>query len=177
MSVELIYFVHGTTIDNEKHLATGQAHTKLSKAGIKQSKELINQIDDNFDAIFVSDLPRSIDSAKLTFGEERELTIDERLRECNYGDLNQKPKDWDLKDFISHNYPNGESYLDVEERIRDFLEFLKKNYANKRVALVCHQAPQLAIEVIVNKKSWEEVIDTDWRKTKAWKPGWKYIIK
>jgi broad specificity phosphatase PhoE len=177
MSVELIYFVHGTTIDNEQHLATGQAHTKLSELGVKQSKELINQIEDNFDAIFVSDLPRSINSAKLTFGEDRELIIDERIRECDYGDFNQKPKDWELKDFITTDYPNGESYLDVEVRIKDFLEFLKENYGNKRVALVCHQAPQLAIEVILDNKSWEEVIDNDWRKTKAWQPGWKYIIK
>ena len=25
--------------------------------------------------------------------------------------------------------------------------------------------------------TWEEAIEKDWRKTKAWQPGWEYIIK
>ena len=50
-------------------------------------------------------------------------------------------------------------------------------YDGKTVALVAHKAPQLAIEVITQNKSWDEAIQTDWRKTKAWQPGWEYEIK
>jgi hypothetical protein len=26
-------------------------------------------------------------------------------------------------------------------------------------------------------KTWDEAITTDWRKTKAWQPGWEYEVK
>jgi len=177
MIIELTYFVHGTTIDNEKHLASGQADAKLSEKGITQGKELIKLINDDFDFIFVSDLSRSIDSARLTFGKERDLIVDKRIRECDYGELTQQVKTWKLKEYINKKYPGGESYLDVEKRMQAFVDDLKKNFDNKKVALVCHQAPQLALEVIVNKLSWEEAIDKDWRKDGKWLPGWRYFIK
>ena len=40
-----------------------------------------------------------------------------------------------------------------------------------------HQAPQLALEVLLNGKTWEQAFADDWRKTKAWKPGWEYELK
>jgi len=42
---------------------------------------------------------------------------------------------------------------------------------------VAHQAPQLALEVILKNKTWERAIAEDWRNTKSWQPGWKYEIK
>ena len=71
---------------------------------------------------------------------------------------------------------NLESLKDVEERVRDFCNYLLENYDGKTVALVAHKAPQLALEVITKNISWEEAIDKDWRKTKSWKPGWEYEI-
>jgi hypothetical protein len=38
-------------------------------------------------------------------------------------------------------------------------------------------APQLALEVICNGKTLDEAIDTDWRNTKAWQPGWDYVVE
>lgn len=67
--------------------------------------------------------------------------------------------------------------VDVENRIRNFSEFLLKNYNGKHVAIVAHKAPQLAFQVITENKTWEYVIEHDWRKTKSWKPGWEYLIK
>ena len=73
--------------------------------------------------------------------------------------------------------PNGESYEEVKSRINDFLEDLKKNYDGKNVAIVAHKAPQLALDVILKNKTWEEAFKEDWRKTKSWQPGWEYIIE
>lgn len=67
--------------------------------------------------------------------------------------------------------------VDVEARLRDFCDYLLENYDGKTVALVAHKAPQLALEVITKKISWEEAIEKDWRKTKAWQPGWFYEIE
>ncbi|MBU0707657.1 histidine phosphatase family protein [Patescibacteria group bacterium] len=178
MSVKITYLVHGTTTDNEQDLCTGWAPGDLSELGIQQAKELGQQVDDKkFDAFFTSDLKRATDSAQLGFGDKYEFIQDNRLRECNYGDITQASEAIVIyKNYIDTPFPSGESMKDVEQRVSDFLEYLKKEYDNKQIAIMAHKAPQLAIEVILNKKTWQQAIDQDWRKTKSWQPGWDYYI-
>ena len=84
MSVKITYFVHGTTIDNEKNLCTGWAPGELSELGIQQSKELGTLVTHmHFDALFCSDLKRAVDSAKIGFENTYKIIQDKRLRECN----------------------------------------------------------------------------------------------
>lgn len=178
MSVKIIYFVHGTTTDNEEHKSTGQNPGVLSNLGIAQSKELRNKINlDEIDLVICSDLKRAIDSASLTFENSKEIIQDARIRECNYGDLNGKDSALVIdEEHIDSPFPNGESMKDVEKRLRDFCKYLLDNYDGKTIALVAHKAPQLALEVITKNITWEEAIKNDWRKTKSWRPGWEYII-
>lgn len=179
MSVKITYFVHGTTLDNEKGISSGWSDIELSELGIKQSIELKDQIKDKkFDIVFCSDLKRAVKSSKLSFEGIVPIIIDKRLRECNYGIYNGKQlKSVELINFITEKYPEGESYEDVKTRIADFLEFLKNNYNNKSVAIVAHQAPQLALDVLLKEKTWEQAFVEDWRKTKAWQPGWNYRVE
>ena len=44
MAVDITYFVHGTTTDNEKDISSGWYDVELSKLGIKQSIDLKNLI-------------------------------------------------------------------------------------------------------------------------------------
>jgi len=178
MAVKITYFVHGTTTDNEEHRGTGWNPGILSELGIQQAKELGKLVaEQKFDIVICSDQKRAVDSAQLGFSDKYEIVQDKRIKECNYGDWNGKKKDWKSIEFIDKKYPNGESYKDVEKRIADFLTFLKKNYDGKHVAIMAHQAPQLAIEVLLKGKTWEEAINEDWRKVKAWRPGWVYTIE
>ena len=182
MTVKIIYFVHGTTTDNQNKISTGQAQGELSKLGIKQSKELLGQIKDenkDFDVVFCSDLKRAVDSAEISFKEnpKKEITIiqDKRLRECNYGDLNEASEEKvNHLDHITEPFPNGESLKDVEARIKEFLEFLKSNYDGKTIAILAHKAPQLALEVLTKNKTWEQALDGDWRRVGKWEAGWVY---
>ena len=80
------------------------------------------------------------------------------------------------EEHIDVPFPNGESLKDVEARLRDFCNYLLENYDGKTIALVAHKAPQLPLEVITKNVSWEYAIENDWRKTKAWQPGWRYEI-
>ena len=52
----------------------------------------------------------------------------------------------------------------------------QEKYNGKHIAIVAHKAPQLAIQVLTQGKTWQQAIEEDWRKTKAWKPGWEYTI-
>lgn len=178
MSVKIIYFVHGTTMDNEAEKCTGWADGELSELGTKQAKELKNQIKEkDFEVMFCSDLKRAVDSADLGFNGYCPIIQDERLRECNYGDLTQA--DDSLVDYTKHidaPFSGGESMKDVERRIKVFLDYLKREHDNKFIAILAHKAPQLALEVLLNSKTWEQAINEDWRNRKAWQPGWIYNV-
>ncbi|MBI2636635.1 MAG: histidine phosphatase family protein [Parcubacteria group bacterium] len=178
--ITVTYFVHGTTIDNENERATGWLPGELSEVGKTQADDLGHLVaDKHFDAVFCSDLKRAVDSTELAFGGTYDIIPDTRLREVNYGDYNgtaeSEFKD-DMARYVETPYPNGESYKDVEARVRNFLGDVSQKYDGKRIAIVAHQAPQLALDVIVKSKTWEQAIKEDWRNTRAWQPGWEYVV-
>lgn len=180
MAVQVTYFVHGTTTDNEHDLATGWQPGELSAKGREQAKALGEQAaHGHFDAVFSSDLARAVDSAELAFPGYK-ITHDQRLRECDYGDLTGQVstsfKDH-LTEYVDTPFPHGESYRDVEARLRSFLAELGQQYDGKHIAIVAHQAPQLALDVILGGKTWPEAIASDWRHTKSWRPGWEYSAR
>jgi len=183
MAVHITYFVHGTTTDNEQNIATGWSPGKLSELGKQQSIELKELIKGKkFDVVFCSDLKRAVDSAKLTFGDSVKIVQNKRLREVNYGDLtraNSKLVESLTLEHLNKPFSNGESYKDVEKRIKSFLNDLLKKYSGKNIAIVAHRAPQLALDVLLKGKTWEKAIKEDWRlkQPKEWKPGWKYILE
>lgn len=181
MVVKITYFVHGTTTDNEKGVSSGWYDVKLSKLGIQQSIELKDKIKNkHFEVVFCSDLKRAVESAKLTFDKSVKIIKDKRLRECNYGKFNAKPShivEPMQEQNITKKFPAGESYEDVKKRVKSFLDFLKKEYNEESVAIVAHKAPQLALDVLLKGKTWKQAFANDWRKKKAWRPGWDYHLK
>ncbi len=177
MKTNLIYFVHGTTYDNASKKCSGWKQVQLNELGREQALNL-GKVNANikFDVIFTSDLVRAIDSADIAFPNTIKIQ-DERLRECNYGDLDGKNKNLVIyEEHIDKPFPNGESLKDVEIRIRDFINDILKNYKGKTIGIVAHRAPQLAFDVITKHISWEEAVKNDWRKSGAWQPGWRYEI-
>lgn len=180
MPLNITYYVHGTTTDNEKEISSGWFDSELSDLGVKQSIDLRENIKNKkFDGVFCSDLKRAVDSARLTFKGIAPIIRDRRLRECNYGEFNARSSaivEPMQKNHIAEKFPEGESYNDVKDRIADFLEFLRQNYDGKSVAIVAHKAPQLALDVLLKNKTWEQAFVEDWRKTKSWQPGWEYYL-
>lgn len=178
--MKITYFVHSITEDNEKGLATGWMQGKLSEEGIKRALSLKADLSNrNFEAVFCSDLERAIQSTELFFGRKFPVFMDWRLRECNYGENDGRLATEFKKDqeheYISKPYPLGESYKEVEKRIASFLNDLS-HFKYNHIAIVAHQAPQLALDVLLKSQSWEEAIANDWRKSKSWQPGWEYLV-
>ena len=179
MAVKIKYFVHGTTTDNSAKLCSGWKEAMLNELGREQALNLGNvskERGDKFDIVFTSDLKRAVESASIAFSQYERIS-DNRLRECNYGDLDGEHKSLVIyENHIDDAFPNGESLKDVEKRMRHFVNYLKDNYDGKTVAIVAHRAPQLALEVICNNLTWEDANKGDWRKTGDWQPGWDYEI-
>lgn len=172
--VTIIFESHVTTFDNENHLASGHFDVGLSPLGIKQAKELGQRYkNDHFDVIFCSDLQRSFKTAEIAFGNKFPIIQDKRLRECDYGDLTRHPSSEvdPLKvRYITEPFPNGESYDQALERIKDFLEDLKKNYDGRKVMIIGHRATQYGLEHWIKGIFLKDVILASWE----WQPGWVY---
>jgi broad specificity phosphatase PhoE len=181
MSVRITYFVHGTTLDNEKNISSGWSDIELSQLWIQQSIDLQKHIDrTDFAVVFCSDLQRSIHSAQLIFEDKIPIIQDVRIKECNYGTYNGQSSDIvePMQEInITTRFPEGESYEDVKARIADFLADVKQKYDGKHIAIIWHKAPQLAIESLVYNKTRAQVFAEDWRKRKAWQPGREYILQ
>ncbi len=172
----IIFETHGTTLDNEAHLASGHYDVALSPLGEKQSREMGERYqNDKFDAVFCSDLERSYESAEIAFGDKFPIIKDARLRECNYGDFTRKPSEEVEKEKLNRirkSFPNGESYEQASERIKSFLQDLLKNYDGKRVMIIGHRATQYGLENLIKGVPLEEVVPAPWK----WQPGWTYEL-
>ena len=176
MSIKLTYYVHGTTYDNSNKKCSGWKQVELNDLGKIQAKELGKNTPYKFDVLFTSDLIRAIETAKLAF-PGMNFRTDVRLRECNYGIYDGEDKSLvKYNEHIEIPFENGESFSDVESRIRDFIDYLKQNYDEKTIGIIAHRVPQLALDVITKNISWEDAINNDWRKSGDWKPGWIYEI-
>lgn len=178
--VNITYFVHGATPDNEQGIASGWYDIGLSKLGRKQSLELKALLKNRrFCVVYCSDLRRALDTAEIVFDQGVKITQDKRLREVDYGDLTRAKSDKIDSLMLKHvdkPFPNGECYKDVERRIKSFLDNVHERHIGKSVALVAHRAPQLALDVLLKGKTWEQAIREDWRLNhpSEWKPGWEY---
>lgn len=175
--VTIIFEAHGTTTDNEKHIASGQNDVALSTLGEQQSREMGERYkNDHFDAIFCSDLQRSYRSAEIAFGGRFKIIQDHRLAECDYGYLAGQLSEAVNKEKplrISTPFPGGgESYQQTTARIKDFLSELLKNYDGKKVMIIGHRATQYGLENLINRVPLEKTISTPWK----WQPGWKYTV-
>jgi len=176
--VTIIFESHGTTYDNENHIASGHYDVDLSEVGKKQAKELGERYQSqNFDAIFCSDLRRSYETAEIAFtGRGFKIIKDSRLRECNYGDMTRHPSeevDAEKLKRISTPFPNGESYEQTAERMEIFLEDLLKNYEGKKVMIIGHRATQYGLEHWIKKIFLKDAIAVPWK----WQPGWIYMLE
>lgn len=172
--ITIIFEAHSTCVDNELEIASGHSDSLLSELGLQQAGELGERYaDQDFDAIFCSDLQRSYKTAEIAFGTKFPIVKDARLRECDYGDLTQNPAGLVTKEKpkrISVPFPNGESYEQACARIRSFLDDLKRDYDDKTVMIIAHRATQYGLEHILNKVPLAETVAAPWN----WQPGWRY---
>lgn len=119
----------------------------LTKRGQEQIKEAGEQLKyKNIDLIFSSDITRAKQTSEII---SRKINVkpifDIRLREIDYGDYKGKLiKDY-KKDFSSLKQrffkkpKNGESKLDVKNRLIDFFNEINEEYKNKNILIISHQ--------------------------------------
>ncbi|WP_336210265.1 histidine phosphatase family protein [Nonomuraea sp. LPB2021202275-12-8] len=174
MPVRLIYETHATTVDNETGIATGRLPGELSKAGREQAAEL-GERRRGVDVVYASDLRRAVQTAEIAFGGTREILLDARLRECDYGIYNGRPVSevGALRSrHVDTPWPGGQSYRQVVAETAAFLEDVSKLWQGRTVLIIAHRANRLALRNLFDGVPLEELVDAplDWR------PGWEYTL-
>lgn len=128
-SVILWLVRHGETDWNAAGRFQGWTDVPLNEIGRAQAEQLKGQLAaSDFDGVWSSDLERAIETARIAIGEP---TVDPRLRELDFGDLEGAV--WDeldsevragLKEFESFRSPGGESAASFVDRVFEFLDDL-----------------------------------------------------
>lgn len=176
-TVELVYETHSISVDNERGIATGWAPGELSERGRALARELgERRRADGLAAVYTSDLRRAVETVEIAFADTAiPVRRDRRLRECDYGELTGVPSAR-LRDEIPRRvavpYPGGESYRDVVERVRDFLDELLPKHDGERVLVVSHAAPRWALQHLLDGTPLEDAVVASF----VWQPGWEYVL-
>ena len=140
-----LYIVrHGQTDWNVKGLLQESTDVEINKEGIKQAKELANNIDlEKIDICFCSPLKRTRKTAEILVGNNKKIIYDDLLVERGFGDYEGKKIDsdlivpqWDYK--LNDSSNNIESIQDCLLRANKFLTKIKKEYPNKSILIVSH---------------------------------------
>ncbi len=146
---------HGETESNSKGIVTGQADSKLSKEGKINALSLANNLQNiSFDAIYSSDLGRTLETANIilkSLGLKLKINTSEELRETNYGIYNnRKRKDVEkecpeYRKNIFFTFPNGENLFIMQKRVINFISNLEKKHNNQTLLIITHGGPIRAI--------------------------------
>jgi len=175
--VEIVFETHSISEDNERGVASGWLDGRLSPRGRLFARELGRRRQaEVFDAIYVSDLNRAVETATLAFGHTGiPIVKDARLRECNYGEMNGcdtallqgRRHAW-----IDTRFPHGQSYREVVRQMQLFLRELTEAHPGGKVLLIGHSATRWALEVLLAGKALETLVDAPFN----WQPGWHYRL-
>lgn len=175
-AVRVVFETHSTTTDNEAGRATGWWPGELSATGREQAAELgARRRDDGLAAVFCSDLPRAVQTARLALGDRLPLLLDWRLRECDYGARNDAPAAEMHRtrlDFLDTPYPGGESWRQAVDRVSGVLPDLLTRWAGRRVLVIGHLATHWALAERLAGVALAESLAA----TFDWQPGWEYDL-
>ncbi|MFC1722296.1 histidine phosphatase family protein, partial [Patescibacteria group bacterium] len=136
----LYVFRHGQSNDNINMIFSGWRAPKLTEKGEQDAEVIAEKIKDvNFDLLIASDQPRTFETMKLAVSKNeqaknKDIRVDKRLRERNYGDWQGQSKLvkhlenpdalFNVRRGWDNPPPNGESMAMVNKRVSELLEEL-----------------------------------------------------
>ena len=165
--MKLIITRHGETEENAQGIIQGHLPGTLSKLGIEQAERIANRLkDEKIDFIYSSDLARAADTAKkiAKFHPDTPLEFVKEIRERNQGEWQGKKSseinraDPSLKKDVIGVIPlGGESYEQLYDRAKKFLDEVLHKHRNDTVLLVTHAGIGLALTCVITNKPLKDI--------------------
>ena len=171
MPITIVFETHSLSEDNERGIASGWGDCALSARGRSLALELgERRRNDDIDTVFCSDLRRARETAEIAFkGSKIPVFFDWRLRECNYGLLNEQ-KRHERQQYLDKPYPNGESWRQALGRVERFFQEVELFWEDKRILVIGHVATKWAFDQMLNSVPLEISMQQDF----DWREGWVY---
>ncbi|MDP2947035.1 MAG: 2,3-bisphosphoglycerate-dependent phosphoglycerate mutase [Nanoarchaeota archaeon] len=151
---KVFLFRHGQTYFNRDNKFTGFIDSKLSPAGKDDAKIVgLRLKNEKIGIAFHTSLSRSKETLNevLKFHKNVRLVQDNRIIERSYGDLSEKTHLEVVKKYGTKKYdnwhrsfdkrpPKGESFADVEKRVKSFINYLEEliKKENVNIAISAH---------------------------------------
>lgn len=165
--MNLIFMRHGESTNNkEEFLSDKEIYwSVLTKKGKEEVKESLAVLPEKITKIYVSPLPRTIQTANLVYKKYKktEIIIENRLREINYGKYSGKKNNEDLDntrkkqiagDYFTRFGTFGENKFDIEFRLSTFLENLsKESPKDATILIISHGSITSYMKRILNIKT------------------------
>lgn len=147
--MRVIFTRHGETKENVAGISMGQGvDGTLNETGVLQAQRLAHRLKDEvFQYMYVSDLKRAVDTAKEIhiYHPQTELVLAPELRERNLGIYEGGPREqWKkvMKEspipFHAFKPEKGESYQELQERVKQFFRQLLERHSEDNILLVAH---------------------------------------
>jgi alpha-ribazole phosphatase len=136
-----IYLIRHTAVKGDKSICYGQINPPLADTFLEEAAVLKTKLPADFDAVYSSPLLR----CKL-LGEElgfQNIQFAEALMEVNFGTWEGKPwneipqnelNPW-MSDFVNIAPPEGESLVNMQQRITAFMELLRTQPQQKTLII------------------------------------------
>lgn len=140
---------HGETEQNRQGVLLGRKDVGLNKKGIEQSHKLgKNAKKLNIDLILSSSMIRAMQTAEIVnFYVQKTIITEPRLIERDIG-VYEGLTFKEIEERFQRGYtsemayyktpPGGESVKKVQERVFAVLDYLKKNYPDKKILIITH---------------------------------------
>ena len=139
-----IYLIRHTAPPIEKGICYGQTDISVAECFHNEARKLKLRLPEISDAVYSSPLSRCLKMAKQ-LNPGKEILIDDRLLEMNFGDWEMK--NWDeidqqelnkwMQDFVNEKVPGGENFVTLNNRVNHFIdELLQSSF--ERVAIFTH---------------------------------------
>ncbi len=138
-----VYVIRHTQVAVDTDTCYGQSDVPLADTFLQDAKQIKNGLPTDFDAVYCSPLKRCKDLAIAL--ELSNIDFDNSLMEMNFG--NWESKKWNIlnledlnnwmTDFVKVKTPNGENLMELFERVKLFLDKLRKQEYRK-VLIITH---------------------------------------
>lgn len=152
---------HGETILNQRGVFAARMPIPLNDNGKENAQKFAKELKDNFDIIITSPTTRAYETAEI-ISKEKNIPlkvmdlIDDRdmgiAQGFTWEEFEKKFPDIAKENSreVQDNIPESESIKDVETRVDQFLEEIKKNYSDKKILVVTH----VSIIRVLKRKLW-----------------------
>ncbi|MGI6656487.1 MAG: histidine phosphatase family protein [Desulfobulbus sp.] len=153
MTTTTLYLIrHGETDDNRNGLLAGRTDSPLNEHGRAQARRLGERFAEErpqVDHIVVSPLQRTMETARLVFGDSAVFSLDPDLREMDFGiwenlhyaDIARRyPELWQTwaQDWAHTPIPEAETFGAFIRRVTEAVERLVADRPGEKIALVTH---------------------------------------